>query len=128
VSFRYGDRTITEITTTREQALPQRKRFLRSALKGSHHQTVTFDGGLSYYVSYQLEHLDQEVFLKFHQELSADCRTADVAHQFPAGNRFMPAPLSCIQAHPAPRSLLIHAFHTFPENRAVVKTQSLFEF
>jgi hypothetical protein len=32
-----------------------------------------------------------------------------------------------VQTEERPGSLLVHAFHTFPDNRAVVKTQSLFE-
>jgi hypothetical protein len=33
-----------------------------------------------------------------------------------------------IQAELASDSLTVHAFHTFPENLTVLKTQSLFEF
>mgnify|MGYP000936648757 CR=1 FL=1 len=35
---------------------------------------------------------------------------------------------SRLQVESQPQSLLVHAFHTFPDNNAVVKTQSLLEF
>ena len=46
---------------------------------------------------------------------------------FPTVGRFDPAPLSLFTTDSWPDSLLVNAFHTFPENGAVVKTQSLFE-
>jgi hypothetical protein len=68
------------------------------------------------------------VFLNLHEELSIDCGRADLAYRFPPANRLAPEALSLIRTEVCPRSLLIHAFHTFPESAAVVKTQSLFEF
>ena len=41
--------------------------------------------------------------------------------------RLAPAAVSYLQLDLFPRSLLVHAFHTFPENCAVVKTQTLIE-
>jgi hypothetical protein len=51
-----------------------------------------------------------------------------LAHRFGSKSRLAPAPLSFIQTDEGPRSLFVHTFHTFPDNCAVVKTQSLFEF
>ncbi len=127
ISFRAKGQTITEVTTTRQHPLPQRKRYLQKRLRGCRDETVQFESGTVYHVSYQLEQLDPEVFLNFHEELLIDCNRAKVSHQFPGGNRLAPHPLSFIQTDIWPHSLLIHTFHTFPENCAVVKTQSLFE-
>lgn len=127
IGFRNGGNTITELTTTRQQLLPQKKRFLEHRLCGNRDESFHFDCGIRYQVSYQLERLDPEVFLNFHEELLIDCNRADIAHQFPAGNRLSPGPLSLIQTDLCAESLLIHAYHTFPESCAVVKSQSLFE-
>lgn len=127
VGFRYDGRTVTEVAATRDQVLPQRKRLLEKRLRGHRDESFRFDNGLLYQASYQLEQLDPEVFLNFHEELLVDCERADVAHLFPAGNRLSPMPLSLIVADADAHSLLIHAYHTFPECYAVVKTQSLFE-
>jgi hypothetical protein len=74
-----------------------------------------------------VEVLDREVYLRFHEELLSDCDRAALALRFPAGNRLAPGPLSLIQTDSSADSLLVHAFHTFPENCAIVKTQTLFE-
>lgn len=127
VSFRHGDRTVTEVTTARQQPLPQRKRLLDKRLKGNREESLQLEGGLQYHVSYNLEQLEPEVFLHINEELVMDCGHADVAHRFPPGSRLSPGPLSLVRIDAGTRSLLIHAFHTFPENCAVVKTQSLYE-
>lgn len=127
VSFAWQGRCVTEVVTTREQPLPQRKRLIATQLRGSRDDSAVVDENLNYHVSYQLEQLDPEVYLSFHEELLIDARRVAVAHQFPAANRMAPGPLSLIRADATSDGLLVHAFHTFPENCAVVKTQSLFE-
>jgi hypothetical protein len=127
IVFNRNGQCLTEVATTSEQPLPQRKRFLDKRLRGSRDESFRLDCGLKYHASYQLEQLDQEVYQEIHEELLVDTRTADVAHCFPSGNRLAPGPLSLIRADVGARSLLIHAFHTFPDALAVVKTQSLFE-
>ncbi len=127
IEFRRGGNTITEVTTTRKQPLPKKKRFLENRLRGNRDDAFHFECGIRYQVSYQLERLDREVFLNFHEELLMDCSRAETAHCFPAGTRLAPGPISLVQTDVCADSLLIHAFHTFPESYAVVKTQSLFE-
>jgi hypothetical protein len=127
ISFRYRNQTVTELTSTREHVLPQRKRCLEKRLRGHRDESFRFEDGLEYQVSYQLEQLEPDVFLNFHEELMLDCDRAEVAYRFSAGNRLSPVPLSLVRADADTKSLLIHAFHTFPECYAVVKTQSLFE-
>ena len=127
IDFRYKGHTVTELTASRDQLLPQKKRLLEKSLRGCRDESVRFDGGLRYSLSYQMERLDPTVFLNFHEELLADCKRAAVAYRFPAENRLSPEPLSLLRTETAARSLLIHAFHTFPESGSVLKTQSLFE-
>ncbi|MBM81395.1 MAG: DUF2617 domain-containing protein [Planctomycetaceae bacterium] len=127
VSFTSGGETVTEVTAARRHPLPQRKRVLEKKLRGSRDESIELDHGLTYHISYQLEQLDPEVFLNFNEELLMDSRRADLAHRFPGGNRLAPSPISIIQTDVWPHSLLIHAFHTYPDSCALVKTQSLFE-
>jgi hypothetical protein len=127
VTVRDKKNTITEVTTTSEQLLPQRNRLIDRRLRGSRDESHHFKSGIHYQVSYQLEQLEPDVYRNLHEEFLIDCDRVNLSHRFPAGNRFSPEPLSIIRTEIAPRSLLIHAYHTFPESCAVVKTQSLFE-
>ncbi|MGH7201086.1 MAG: DUF2617 family protein [Planctomycetaceae bacterium] len=128
VSFRLGKQCVTEVTATRQQCLPLRKRLLERRLQGCHDAAHSFEGGLTYQVSFQLEQLDAEVFHHVHEELLADCARADLACRFPSSSRWEPEPLSLLRAEASARGFLLHAFHTFPDQFAVVRTQSLFEF
>lgn len=127
VSFQSPGQTITELLATRKQPLPRRKRFVDKRLRGHCEESHKFDSGVEFHFSYQLEQLDPEIYLNLHEELLIDSTRAVVSHRFPGGNRLAPCPISLIQTDVWPQSLLVHTFHTFPENCAVVKTQSLFE-
>lgn len=127
VAFRHAGQTITEVVATREQLLPQFKRILERRIRDSRDETHRFENGIRYQASFQLERLDPEVFQNLHEELTLDCTRADLAVQFPPGHRLAPAALSLIRTDATASSLLVHAYHTFPESAAVVKVQSLFE-
>ena len=127
VEMRFGNEVVTEITSTRMQPLPQQKRLLERRLCGQHDESITLPGGVRYQASYQLEQLDHEVFLNFNEELLLDCGKAEISHRFPPSSRIAPGPLSLIRVNAETDSLLIHAYHTFPDSNAVIKTQSLFE-
>lgn len=128
VHLRWQDSTVTEVVTSREQPLPQTRCRLQKRLVGHRDALLELDCGIRYHSSFQVERLDPEVFMNFHEELSLDCDKASLSHRFSSGSRLAPGPLSLIQTDITTDCLLIHAFHTFPENCAVVKTQSLFEW
>jgi hypothetical protein len=127
VTFRFGQTTVTEVVAPRQQPLPERKQVLHRRLKGCRDESIKVPSGIGVHVSYQVERLPPEVFLNMHQELLLDCQRAPLSHCFNSANRLSPAALSFIQADVWPHSLLIHAFHTFPDDCAIVKTQSLYE-
>ncbi len=128
LTLEYRDQVITEVTTSRHRTLPERKRVLDYRLRGNRDHTFAFDHGVKYHASFQLERLNRDVFASLHDELLSDCNRVKLAHCFPPENRLSPGPLGLLQTDVSADSLLIHSFHTFPENSAVVKTQSLFEF
>ena len=127
VEFHHKHRSLTEVIAFHNQPLPQRKRAIEKRLRGCRDDSFRSHSGVHYQISYQLEKLDPDVFLNFHEELVADCERAAVSYRFPAGTRLAPCPLSLVRTDACRGSLLVHAYHTFPDSCAVVKTQSLFE-
>lgn len=127
VEFRRGEMTLTEVLARRDQPLPERKRLFNRRIKGTRDETYELESGAKYHLSFQVERLPPDVFLNLHEELLLDCQRAPISHSFSPSNRLSPAALSFVQTDVWQRSLLIHAFHTFPEDCAIVKTQSLFE-
>jgi hypothetical protein len=84
-------------------------------------------GGSRYRVHFQLEPVEPEVFWTFQQELASDAGHQGMLHRFDSSGRMALGALSYIHLEARNRSLLVRAFHTFPDDYAIVKTQSTFE-
>ena len=59
--------------------------------------------------------------------MTLDASRGRLFHRFAPLNRMAPAPISHIHFESRTRGLSVHAFHSFPDERAIVRTQSLFE-
>lgn len=127
IRLEWSGHVLTEITARFDHPLPQRRQLIERRLKGQRDSSLACESDLQYHNSFQVERLNPDVYLNLHEELSHDCSRVPLSYRFPAGNRLSPEPLSLIQTEVSQRTLLIHTFHTFPENSAIVKTQSLFE-
>jgi len=127
VAFHHNGQTLCEVMTSADKPLPHNRQVIGRRLRGHRNDSVEHDGGILYHVSFQVEQLEPEVFVHCHEELLVDSTRCRLSHSFSPTSRLSPAPLSFIRTEERPHSLLVHTFHTFPDNRAVVKTQSLFE-
>jgi hypothetical protein len=127
IAFHHNGQTLCEVTTSADKPLPHNRQVIGRRLRGHRNESVEHDGGILYHVSFQVEQLEPEVFLHCHEEMLVDATHCRMSHCFSPTSRLSPAPLSFIRTEERPHSLLVHTFHTFPDNRAVVKTQSLFE-
>lgn len=126
--WRRDGRTLTEVTADQELALPTTNILLEQRIRGCRTRSVTLTPDLRYDVGCQVEVLDPEIFQRLQDELRDDATKAELAHEFASANRFTPGALSLVRTELTRNSTLIHAFHTFPEHAAIVKTQSLIEW
>ena len=84
-------------------------------------------GGACYQMCFQLETVAPELFWTFQQELCADGGRNGLLHRFEAGSRMALGAISWISLETRSKSLHVQAFHTFPDDLAIVKSQTLFE-
>ncbi len=127
IEFHHNDDVFTDVVGSADQELPERGRCFGYHLRGSRDAAHTLSRGLKYYCSAQVEVLDAEVFSEIDAELANDARTAFLSYRFPAAHRFSQPPLGLLQAELTAESLVVHAFHTFPDDLSVLRTQSLLE-
>lgn len=127
VTWRYGGLTLTEVAASAHHPLPQRRRLMSYKLKGERHDRVDCRGGVTYQVSFQLETVTPEIFWHFQEGLTEDGEREGLLYRFDASGRLSIGALSYLHFETRQRSLLVHAFHTFPDDYAIVKSQSLFE-
>lgn len=127
VTWRYGGLTLTEVAASAQHPLPQKRRLIHHKLRGERTDGLECRGGVRYQMSFQLEPVVPEVFWTFQQELAHDGERQGLIHRFDASGRMALGALSYIHVETRNRSLLVQAFHTFPDDYAIVKTQSIFE-
>ena len=127
ITWRHRGLTLTEVATSAQHPLPERRRLLSYRLKGQRSDRVECRGGIVYQTSFQLEPVAPELFWMFQEELAHDGERQGLVHTFDSSGRMALGALSYIYAETRTRSLLIQAFHTFPDDCAIVKCQSVFE-
>lgn len=127
LSLRVGSETLTEVISDRHKTLPQHRRLFERRLRDCQTEVVELDSGIRYSVSCSLERLDPAAYLRHHEELVGDFPKASLSAIFASSNRFSPGPLSLLRTEVSRDGILVHAYHTFPDHLAVVKSQSLFE-
>jgi len=127
VRWRCAGLTLTEVATSAHHPLPERRRLLRARLRGQRSERIECRGGISYQANFQLDPADPEEFWTFQQEICWDGQRQGMLHRFDSSGRMALGALSYINVESRDRSLLVQAFHTFPDDYAIVKSQSLFK-
>jgi hypothetical protein len=127
VTWRGAGLVLAEVATHAGQPLPQRRRLLAHRIGNERSDRVECRAGVRYETCFQLEKISPEVFWTFQEELAAEGANRGLLHRFESGGRLSASALSLITVETRPRMLLVQAFHTFPDDLAVVKSQSIFE-
>lgn len=126
IEVRHGKAAITELVVSRLTPTPRQCCAVERRLIGYRTHTVTA-GRLQYNCSYQLETVAADVFLQLHRELEADARKATLSISLPGPQKSSPRCLSFLSCDLLRNGFVVHSFHTFPGNGAVLRVQSLFE-
>ena len=118
---------LTEVTATSDQLLPGRGKRLAHRFGGYRGGRCELAPGLRYQVSTQVEVLSNDQFEEVHEELRREGEEKGLLYHFRPENRLRLTPIGVVVVEALPKCLSISAFHTFPDELAVVKTQSLIE-
>ena len=127
LEWSHGTERIAEVVAAQDQFLPRRGQRLAHRFGGSRGGRCELQAGLRYQVSTHLEILDAEAFEDVHRELKREGERKGLVAHFAADHRIGFSPLGIIIVEALNRCLSISAFHTFPDERAVVRMQSLLE-
>ena len=127
VTWRFHGLTLTEVATAAHHPLPQRRRLMSYKLKGEQKDRIQCRGGAVYESTFSLESVAPEIFWTCQQELTIEGQRQGLLHRFEASGRMALGAISYIHAETRNRSLLVQAFHTFPDDYAIVKSQTIFQ-
>jgi len=125
VTFNSGKATLCEVATSASQPLPTRRCLIHQSLKGSRTEEATCQSGLEYRSHFQLERVGAEMFWMVGQQLGKG-PTEGLLHQFGSSGRMALGAVSYVNVETRRRSMLIQAIHTFPDDYAIVKVESIF--
>ncbi|MCS7046567.1 MAG: DUF2617 family protein [Gemmataceae bacterium] len=118
---------LTEIADAAQSGIiTETRRLLHYRLRGEHCASLRC-GDVVYQTSFQVETLPPEIFRHVHNEILADGDKRGFLHHFQPSHRWAPAPLGHVILEARARCLFVTSFHTYPEDRAVVKAQTLIE-
>ncbi len=127
VTWRYAGLILTEVAASAQHPLPQKRRLLSYKLKGERNDRVECRGGVTYQVGFQLEPVSPDLFWMCQEELAQDGEHKGLLQTFEPSGRMALGAISYINVETRNRSMLVQAFHTFPDDYAIVKSQSLFQ-
>ncbi|MGV3484181.1 MAG: DUF2617 family protein [Planctomycetaceae bacterium] len=116
--------TLCEVATSACQPLPAKRCLLSLPIKGSRTDR-TQHGAVVYRTSFQLESVAPDVFFMVGQTLASDS-TQGLLHRFDSSGRMAFGALSYVNIETRLNSMLIQAIHTFPDDYAILKVESLF--
>jgi hypothetical protein len=118
---------LTEVAAAAEQPLPEQRCLLNYRLRQEHSAHLPWSHGIRYQVSFQVEVLPPEIFLHVHDEILADGGKRGLLHHFHPHHRLALSPLGFVTVEARAGCLFLSSFHTFPDEYAVVKSQTLIE-
>ena len=115
---------LTEVADA-EQAFSDQRRFRCTRYAGKHFGKFLCCNDILYQTSFQVETLPEEIFMKLHEEILADGSKRGILHSFQANHRFAVPPLGYVVVETHMNCLFLSAFHTFPEEHTIIKSQTL---
>ncbi len=126
ITWRAGTAILSEVATSSHQPLPQRRELFVHALRGAKHEEIEVRGGATYRTKFQLESASEDLFYGIQQQLHAVDSPDALLHSFDSSGRACFGAISLISVEARMRSFRIRAIHTFPDDGAVVKIESVF--
>jgi hypothetical protein len=127
IIFRCGSIRLSEVLAGPETQLPEPGLLFHSPIRRERSTALCPGGALDYQACFDVERVDHEVFAHLSDEMILDGGRSRLFHQFAPANRMATAPISYIHIEARVKGLTVHTFHSFPDERAIIRTQSLFE-
>jgi hypothetical protein len=122
-----GQRSLTELLARESDVLPTRGVLSRFRLKGERdHERKTPDGW-GYMVSTQVEIMDEALYKSVHHDLLRHTEKRGWFQAYECWAEGDLTPFTYIDYEARDREFHVHAFHAYPQDRTLIKTQSIIE-
>ena len=128
VTVQSAGRFVTEVTSDDIEVLPQNGLVTSFQFRGERDHLEEFDDGMRYILSTQVERMTQNLFHASHRDLVRYASNRGLLVQFEDWTEDDNlVPFTFIDWEARDRELHVQAFHAFPTDYTLIKTQSIFE-
>ena len=127
IGFYRGEATVVELIAESGAELPERGRLLSVPFRGEKDQEFTHVDGIRYMMSFQVETMSARLYARAHDELAGQADKRGLFVPFPEWAINALTPFTYIDYEAKVRELHVFAYHAFPDELTLVKTQSIFE-
>lgn len=127
VSVFCGARCVTELISPADQMLPKRGLVQQFPFRGEKSHKCSWPSDFQYLVNFQVETMSVNLFRQCHEDLTQAGKKRGIFISFPQWAKGDLIPFSYLDYEARREELHLHAFHAFPEQQTMLKTQSLFD-
>jgi len=127
ISFHRQKLSLVELMADPEADLPQRGLLLELPFRGERTHEYKRADGINYMMNFQVELMSPAVFSRTHHELARLGAKRGLFVPFPRWMNRGLTPFSYLDCDARPNELHVFAFHAFPEDLTMIRTQSIFE-
>jgi len=120
-----GPHCITELICTPNQILPKRGLIRKLQFRGEKSHKCLWADDLTYMMNLQVENIKPKLYRHIHSDLTEMARKRGLFVSFAQWARGGLAPFSFLDYEARQGELQLHAYHAFPEQQTILKTQSL---
>lgn len=127
ITVQFGDQVLTELITEDTELLPKSGLATSFRFRGERDHAQSFDDGLKYILSTQVERMTPQLFPATHRDYVHYAQNRGLFVSYEDWSHDGLAPFSFIDFDARDHEFHIHAYHAFPEELTLLKTQSIFE-
>jgi len=125
--FSVGAESVTEVIAQAHDELPQRGLVASFRCRGERQHEYVHEEIIRYQMNFQVESMSDRLFAKTHSDLFTAAQKQGILVPFPQWQTTEHVPFCHVDHHMQRDSLHVLAYHVFPAELTVIKTQTLFE-
>ena len=128
IGFYHGRDSLAEVIEDDITHLPPRGQMFSLPIRGQKDHRVDHVNGIRHLISMQVEKMSARLYNRSCEELSEQADRTGIMVSFPlwAAQRGL-QPFTYLDLEAKGRQLHVFSYHAFPDERTLVKTQSIFE-
>lgn len=118
---------LTEVTASSHHPLPSSRLIDSKPFQNGFQESVENRGRVDYRSEFQIERVEPDMFWSIQNQLSKATPQNGIIHRFDSSGRIPFGGISFVHTVARENALFVQAIHTFPDDQAIVKTESEFK-